>query len=201
MMYPAMLNIRKKRITIIGGGKVAYRKAKTFLNFGADVWVVASCLDTQFKQIEDKLHIECLHVEEKHLKDKLQDSFIVVAATNERAFNEVIGSYCEKAQILCNVVDNSALSSFIVPAYIKRGDLVIGISTNGKSPSLAKKIKKELEEKYDDSFLEYVDILGRIREHVVGRVEDKEEKKRILQHLITLDLEALRDYEKSYFNH
>lgn len=194
-MYPAMLNITDRRITIIGGGKVAYRKAKAFLDFGGKVRVISPAFYEGFDQLADKVE----RLDRDYTYQDLSESFLVVTATNNEAVNTSIGTYCKEHRILCNVIDNIHLSSFIVPAYMKQGDLIISVSTNGKSPSLAGKIKKELSERYDSSYSEYLDRLGRIRENVVESLEDEDKKKEILHHIITLDLEELRAYEESYF--
>lgn len=195
-MYPAMLNITNQCITIVGGGKVAYRKAKAFLEFGGKVRVISTAFYEKFEELQSQ--IQCLH--RTYREEDLAESFLVVAATNDQQVNEAIGSYCQTNRILCNVIDNIHLSSFIVPAYMKQGDLIISISTNGKSPSLASKIKKELSEQYDASYQEYLDILGRIREKVVKSESSEADKKVILHHIITLELEELRAYEKSHFS-
>lgn len=195
-MYPAMLNITNQRITIVGGGKVAYRKAKAFLEFNGQVRVISTAFYEKFEELEEQ--VEC--IQRTYTKEDLLESFLVVAATNDGHTNEEIGKYCKENHVLCNVIDNIHLSSFIVPAYMKQGDLIISISTNGKSPSLAGKIKKELSQQYDESYQEYLDILGRIREKVVKSQRNEEDKKGILHHIITLELEELRRYEKSYFS-
>lgn len=193
-MYPAMINLTDQKVTIVGGGKVALRKAKAFLEFGGKVTVMSH----DFAEGFDRLSVNCIQGQYK--ETDLESSFIVVAATNDPEVNKQIGIYCKKRRILCNVIDNPDLSSFIVPAYMKRGDLIIGISTHGKSPSLASKIKQDLSQIYDESYEEYLDILGRIREKVVANYEDESEKKKILHYVITLSLEELRAYEKSHFS-
>lgn len=196
-MYPAMLNITNKWVTIIGGGKVAYRKVHGFLVFGAKIRVISPIFYEKFESLSQQVDL----LQREYTNEDLEESFLVIAATNNKGVNEQIGTYCHTCRILCNVIDNIHLSSFIVPAYMKQGDLVISISTNGKSPSLASKIKKELSEQYNNSYEEYVDILGRIRDKVIARYEDEEEKKEILHFIITLSLEELRNYEKSYFGY
>lgn len=194
-MYPAMINMTDKLITIVGGGRVAYRKTKAFLEFGGRVRIISLMFSEQFEVLKGEVQL----LEREHIEEDLDESFIVVAATDDERVNKGIGEYCEARRILCNVVDDMHLSSFIVPAYMKQGDLVISVSTGGKSPSLAGKIKKELSEKYDELYIEYLDILGRIRERVIGSYDDEDKKKKILNHLVTLDIEALKVYEQNLY--
>lgn len=194
-MYPVILKLEGQVITIIGGGKVAYRKAKTFLDCGGKVNIIAPQFDERFHGLDKGIVLIHKCFEEEDLKG----NFIVVAATDDKLVNHRIGTYCKSNSILCNVIDNIDLSTFIVPASMKQGDLIISVSTSGKSPSLAAKIKKELSEQYNEEYIEYLELLGRVRQHVVDTIEDENQKKEILRSIITLNLEELKTYEKSYF--
>lgn len=191
MNYPIMIDLKEENITIIGGGKIAYRKANNFISFGYSVNVVSIDFIEDFKNIEDKVNFIFDSYDEKYIKD----SFIVVAATNNRKINENIGIFCREKGKLVNVVDNPKLSNFIVPSCVKRGDLVIGISTSGKSPSLAAKIKRDLEGTYDDSYEEYLNLLGNLRNKIIENYESASEKKRLLNEIINLSIEELKEYK------
>ncbi|MGL5641930.1 MAG: precorrin-2 dehydrogenase/sirohydrochlorin ferrochelatase family protein, partial [Paraclostridium sp.] len=187
MSYPIMIDLKEKNITIVGGGKIAYRKAKNFINFGYKVNVVSLEFIEEFEKIADKVNFINNGYDEKYIKD----SFIVVAATNNRQINENIGIFCREKDKLVNVVDNPQLSNCTVPSYVKRGDLVIGVSTSGKSPSLAAKIKRDLELVYDDSYTEYINLLGELRNKILKKYNDPNEKKRLLSEIINLSSEEL----------
>ena len=81
---------------------------------------------------------------------------------------------------------------------MKRGDLLLSVSTGGKSPVLAKKIKEELEEKYDDTYVEYVNLLGEMRQLIMSRYEDQTLKKQLIEQLITLDLQQLKQTYRAW---
>ena len=187
MLYPINLEIKDIKITIIGGGEVAYRKCKNFLDFGKSIRVISPEFIDKFDLIKKDIEL----VYDMYKEEYIKDSFIVVAATNNKEINKNIGIYCRNYGKLINVVDDIHLSNYTVPSYIKRGDLLISISTGGKSPSLASKIKKELEEKYDDSYEEYINILGEIRNKVIKKYENISDRKNILNSLINLTLEEL----------
>ncbi|WFD09896.1 precorrin-2 dehydrogenase/sirohydrochlorin ferrochelatase family protein [Tepidibacter hydrothermalis] len=198
MFYPMMINLDNKNVTIIGGGKVAFRKANKFLEFNCNVKVVSTSFIKEFYSIDVKL------INDEYRSDYLKKSFLVIAATSSKKVNEDISNYCSENNIMCNIADDINLSDFIVPSSIKRGDLVISVSTMGKSPSLASKIRKELEINYGIEYEEYVSILGDIRNLVLQRCTDKDEKKRILNELVNLNLEELKkrrlDYENNSWN-
>lgn len=188
MLYPINLELDDMRITIIGGGNVSYRKCKNFLDFGKSVRVVSPEFIDEFENIKNDIEL----IYDTYKQDYIKDSFIVIAATNNKELNKDIGIYCKSVGKLVNVVDNIKLSNYTVPSYLKRGDLLLSVSTNGKSPSLSSKIKKELEEKYDDSYEEYLNILGEIREKVIKKYKDISQRKSILNNLVNLSLDEIK---------
>jgi len=194
MLYPINLEIKDIKITIIGGGEVAYRKCKNFLDFGKSIRVVSPEFIDKFDLIKKDVEL----VYDRYKEEYIKDSFIVVAATNNKEINKNISIYCRNCGKLINVVDDINLSNYIIPSYIKRGDLLISISTGGKSPSLSSKIKKELEKKYDDSYEEYINILGKIRQKVIKKYENVFERKKVLNSLVNLTLEELRILETEF---
>ena len=187
MLYPINIELKDMEITIVGGGEVAYRKCKNFLEFGKCVRVISPKFIDKFNLIREDIEL----IYDEYKEEYIKNSFIVVAGTNNKEINHNIGIYCRKNGKLVNVVDDIELSNYTVPSYVKRGDLLISISTGGKSPSLSSKIKKELEIKYDDSYEEYINILGEIRNKVIKKYENISERKNILNSLINLTLEEL----------
>lgn len=194
MLYPINLNLNDVEITIIGGGEVAYRKCKNFIDFGKRIKVISLDFSDKFEGIKSK--IEMIH--DTYNEEYIKSSFIVVAATNNKEINKKIGIYCRENGKLVNVVDDINLSNYTVPSYIKRGDLLISISTGGKSPSLSKKIKDELKEKYDESYEEYINLLGIAREKIIKKYDVISERKKLLNSLINLSLEDLKEYIKHF---
>ncbi|RDY22763.1 bifunctional precorrin-2 dehydrogenase/sirohydrochlorin ferrochelatase [Romboutsia maritimum] len=195
MFYPINFKIEDVKVTIIGGGKVAYRKCKNFLDFGALVKIISTDFIDEFNDINEKVEF----IKNSYKEIYIKDSYIVVAATNNKKINEEIGIYCRNNGKLVNVVDNIDISNFTVPSYVKRGDLLISVSTGGKSPSLSSKIKKELEDKYDDSYEEYIELLGNIRNEIIKKYENISERKKLLNGLVNLSLEELKEISLNYF--
>lgn len=193
-MYNAMLNLKDCKVTIIGGGKVAYRKVCLLLQEGCDIQVIAPSFIENFKGLEHSVD----RIYKKYEEGDCAGSVLVFAATNDQVLNQSIGDYCRRAGILCNVVDNKKLSSFSTPAQFKRGDLHIAVSTGGHSPSLARKIKEELADRYGEVYETHLRLLGELREKVLERETDELKKKEILNHIATLNIEELKDYAKSY---
>lgn len=193
MFYPVNLNLDNMEIIIVGGGNVALRKCMNFLDFGKSVTVLAPEFDSRFLELGNKVDLINDIFKEEYI-DKFD---IVVAATDDKEVNEEIACICRKKSKLINVVDSRDLSDFTVSSYVKRGDLLIGISTGGKIPALSAKIRRDLEETYDESFAEYVDLLGELREKIIKNYEDKTERKEVLKALVKLDIEELKEIEKN----
>lgn len=188
MFYPINLKIDDMKIAIIGGGKVAYRKCMNLLAFNKNVTVISKDFTEEFDKVKNYIDIIYDAYDEKYIKD----AFVVIAATNNKNINKKIGIYCREHGKLINVIDNVELSNFIVPSYVKRGDLVLSVSTGGKSPSLSRKIKKELEESYDETYEEYVNLLGKARRKIIENSKDINERKKEIKDLLSLDLEHLK---------
>lgn len=192
MYYPMMVDLEGMKITIIGGGKVAYRKAAHFLSFNGSVTVISQSFTAEFENLKTTMYL----INDTYKEEYLQGSSIVVAATDDKNLNEQIGAYCKHHALLCNVVSNQELSSFIVPSFIKRGELIISVSTGGNSPTLASKIKKELEDQYDSSYEAYVELLGKIRHYILKQGLEETEKADLLKNLVDMDREELKEYAR-----
>ncbi|EGT4929367.1 bifunctional precorrin-2 dehydrogenase/sirohydrochlorin ferrochelatase, partial [Clostridioides difficile] len=178
-------------VVIIGGGEIAYRKCKNFLEFNKNVTIVSKQILNKFYDLKGNIKI----IKDDYKEIYIKDASVIIAATNNRELNMEIGLYCRAKNKLVNVVDNIEISNFTVPSYIKRGDLLISVSTGGKSPSLSSKIKKEIEEIYTEDYEEYLNVLGDIRKEVIKKYEDKSKRKDLLNMLITLDLEELKKFD------
>ena len=188
MFYPINLKIDDMNIIIIGGGKVAYRKCINFLAFNKKVRVISKDFIEEFEGLKDGIDNIKDNDDEKYIKD----AFVVVAATNNEDVNREIGLYCREHGKLVNVVDNANLSNFTVPSFVKRGDLLLSVSTGGKSPSLSSKIRKDLEEVYDESYEEYVSLLGEARKNIIKNTEDVKERRNKLNALLNFSFDELR---------
>jgi precorrin-2 dehydrogenase/sirohydrochlorin ferrochelatase len=186
-LYTISLNLVDKKCLVIGGGKVAYRKVISLLDAGAFVKVISDEFVESFKTVNNhprlKLEKKCFS---KSQIDK--ELFLVIAATNDKIVNNEIADLCNNNNILVNVIDNPKKSSFFVPAVLKRGDLTISISTNGKSPALSFKIKKELEKQYGEEYIKYINILGEIRKKVLANEQDPDKRKQIFHSLVESDI-------------
>lgn len=185
MYYPLMLDLSQFKCLIIGGGEVAYRKAKSLLAYGGKVTVLSEKFIAELETLPIKRIAASF--EEKYLDSYCNTFTLIIAATSDKACNYQIGTYCKQHHILCNVATDEALSSFIVPSSLQRGDLVIAVSTGGNSPALAAKIKQELNDRYDEGFIAYVKKLGQLREQIKAEVADEKRRRALLRYIVALD--------------
>ncbi|MDK2919069.1 MAG: precorrin-2 dehydrogenase [Candidatus Petromonas sp.] len=184
--YPIMLNISGKKCTVVGGGKVAERKVDSLLLYGANVQVISPSITERLNNYskEDKIYL----IRRKYQYGDLKGSFLVYAATDNDYINRQCLEECRERGIILNVVDKPEMCDFIVPANVRRGDLNISISTNGKSPALSRKIREELEKKYPEEYSKYIDILGEIRDMVKKEVRDIHHRREIFFELVYSDV-------------
>lgn len=196
MFYPVNINLDNMNILVVGGGKVALRKCENFSDFGKSVTIVSPIFEDGFSELENVKLIK-REFEERDLNN----INMAIIATNNRKLNAEISDMCRKRNIITNVVDDIDKSNFTVSSYVKRGNLLIGISTGGTSPSLSAKIKRELEEKYGEEYEEYTLILGKLRKIIIKKYEDKSERKNQLNRLVKLSLDELKkEYIKEKIN-
>lgn len=183
--YPMMLNIENKECLIIGGGEIAYRKILELIEYGASIKLVSPSINAAIKVLVDNRSIN--YIQDIYDKSYVENAYIVVASTNDSRVNNQIFIDCSERKILVNVVDDPKNCSFIVPSKVKRGDLTIAISTNGKSPTLSRTIREELEKKYDEHYEVFLNILGDVREEVMLTVKNYSKKKEIFNAIMKED--------------
>ncbi|MPW26275.1 bifunctional precorrin-2 dehydrogenase/sirohydrochlorin ferrochelatase [Alkalibaculum sp. M08DMB] len=193
MYYPVLLEIENKKTIIFGGGKVAYRKSQSILQCDGKVTLVSKEFREEIHSLKRQYPNLVTLINDKFQSEYITDCYLVIAATNSSDINEQIHEVCKAKNIFCNRVDNGNNSDYIVPSVIRRGDLIVSVSTSGKSPTLSINIKKKLEQYLDDDIEEYIHLLGVIREKVIKQEISDEEKKSTLKGLVKMDLEELKN--------
>jgi len=165
--YPIMLDIKGERCVVVGGGEVALRKAQSLLDCGARVRVISPALCPDLDKMRDSKTIE--YIAREYRDNDLDGAMLVVAATDDREVNTQIMQEAESLSMLCNVVDDPELSNFIVPSSLRRGSLTIAVSTGGKSPALARRIRTELEKHFGDEYDSLVSLVEQVRSDLSDR--------------------------------
>jgi len=152
MYYPIALKLKNRRAVVIGGGKVAERKVKTLLRFGARVCVVSPDLTMALRRLLKSHRITWLNRAVR--PSDVDGGNFIIAATSDAAVNKKISIWAKRQGILVNVVDRANLSSFISPAILVTYKAVVAVHTHGRDPALSRDLKNFLKENWD-VFLSY----------------------------------------------
>jgi len=179
--FPFFVALNQKKCLVVGGGTVALRRTKRLIEFEAEVIVVAPSFLEEFYELEEKHLIKRRN--RKVQAEDLNGMEIVLAATNQREQNHWIGKLCKSKGIWFNAADSVQESDFLFPACINRSPVVIGITTSGKSPVLAKEIRKKVERLIDKTYEETAKELGNKREQIKASGLNEVQKKEVFYQL------------------
>jgi len=198
--YPVNLDIRNRKCLVVGGGSVGTRKAMTLLDCGAKVTVVSTDVTELLLKFAD--HGSIILKKRPYQTSDLDGKFLVIGATNNEESNRQIHADAELLGILCNIADRPEACNFILPSIVNRGDLVISISTSGKSPAFAKKLRKDLERDFGNEYAEFLKLMGAIRKILLSKNHEPEAHKHLFEQLISRGLiELIRDRKTTDINH
>ena len=188
-LFPMFLKLEGKQCLVVGAGKVGEPKIAGLLETGARVRVVA--IDAS-PSVREWARAGRLELDLRPFQtDDLAGAFLAVVATASRTLNERVYYEANRRGVLCNVVDVPDLCDFFYPAVVRRGDLQIAVSTAGQSPSLAQKIRQQLEKQFGPGYAAWVAELGETRKLILASDLDKERKLDLLHSLASREaLEA-----------
>lgn len=178
---PIMLKLEQKKVVIVGGGNVAMQKVTALLDMQALITVVSPVLHE--KMIPFVQQAQIIWLEKSFEPNDIEGAFLIFAATNDVKVNEAVEAAKKEGQLL-NRADNQRVSDYITPASIRRGPLVLSVSTSGASPALARKIKEGLAEQFDEVYEEYVTFLQQARLLICATLEKGERRSSVLKELL-----------------
>ncbi len=180
-LFPMFLKLEGRQCLVIGAGKVGEPKIGSLLETGARVRVVALAASPAVREWAraGKIDLELCAFS----PEDLDGAFVAIVATNSRSLNERVYHEAQRRGVLCNVVDVPDLCDFFYPAVVRRGDLQIAVSTSGQSPSLAQKIRQQLEKQFGPGYAAWVAELGETRKLILASDLDKERKLDLLHSL------------------
>lgn len=185
-LYPIYLNLAGKKCLVIGGGGVSERKVATLLEYEALVRVVSPEFTPSIEAWAQQNLIE-LRMRLFEPQD-LDEIVLVFIATNNPEINRAIAALCRERGIPVNAVDDPLNCDFFVPSVLRRNSLCIAVSTEGKSPLLAAKLRRELEKFIPEEYGEWVEILGELREQIKNSDLSIDERRVIYESLVNSDM-------------
>lgn len=184
--YPVCIDLGGKECVVVGGGRVAQRKVLGLLSCAAQVTVISPEFTEELSARGAKGEITLK--KRRYRSGDLQLSFLVIAATDDKETQEQVHREATERNLLLNVADVPRLCNFILPATARQGDLAISVSTAGKSPALARKLRMDLEKRYGVEYRAVVDILGAIRPVILASGLDQRDNEQIFNKLLHDDL-------------
>jgi len=197
--YPVNLDIKGRKCLVIGGGEVGTRKVKSLLECMASVTVVSPAASEKLLKLSGLDMITL--IKRSYVESDLEGMFLVICATDDEKLNRQVSRDAEKLNMLCNIADRPEACNFILPSVVKRGDLVISISTSGKSPAYAEKLRKDLEKQYGEEYGILIRMMGAIRSRLLREQHEPEAHKHIFEELIEKDLlNMIRDNDTGRIN-
>ena len=180
--YPVLLDLKGRPCCVVGGGAVAERKARTLVSCGARVTVVSPRVTPGIRRLVTRG--KAAHVRAMFRPGMLKGFFVAVAATDDPAANSCVSAAALGRSMLVNVVDVPSQSNFIVPSSISRSGLILSISTSGKAPCLARRIRLDLEKNFVPRYASRLKVAGRARRALKKSVVDPDERRRVMNRLV-----------------
>ena len=191
MYYPISLDVKEKTALIVGGGAVAERKAETLLSYGAKLRLVSPKLSSGLAEMVSTGTVE--HRARPYRSEDLEGCALVFACADRPEANEIVSAEAKAAGIPVNVADRPSRCTFFVPAVLRRGDLTVAVSTQGKSPALARRLRDELAQVIGLEYEQYLTLLGDFRVKIKGKYPDQERRLQAYDRFLDSDvLELLR---------
>ena len=178
-LFPFFEDIDGKRFVVIGGGRVARGKVSRLLPFTDNITVISENTDSDFVPV----------IRRKFTQSDILSGDYIIAATDSEETNREIFALCQKHRKPVNTVDDPEKCTFIFPSLIKRGELVIGISTTGKSPALSKHLRQQMEAELDGDIEKVLDKMGLLRVRLKALIHEQRKRSEILQRALGCYLE------------
>lgn len=183
--YPVFLNMSDRNCLVIGGGKVAARKINDLIAAGAKVTVVSPEFCDKIASLSPKVSL----VKRKYRLGDEKGAFMVFACADDNKVNKEVVKNSKAAGALVNAVDSPEDCDFFVAAKVVRESFILALSTSGKAPAIAKKLRKKLEEQFGPEYGIWVELIGNCRKKLILESElDNKTKKEMLDKILDLPL-------------
>lgn len=177
--FPLCINLEDKRFLIVGYGRIAKRKLKAISEFTSNIKIITK--DPTEEELGKGIEIVNKCFDEKDL----EGVDFVITATGSRAQDEGIVAACKSREIPVNAADDREECDFFLPGIIKRGELVVSVSTSGKSPAYSKHLREQIEDIIPENIEKVLDIMGELRKTLPSKVEPQVERSKIYNYVMS----------------
>lgn len=184
--YPLFVDLRDQNVTVIGGGAVAAEKVRGLLAAGATIRLIARRAEPALRELAESGALS--HLARDYRAGDLAGASMVIAEHGEPATSEAIWREAVERGIPINVVDDLPHCTFIAPAVLRQGDLTIAISTAGKAPALAVRLRQRFERSLGPQYARFLEIAAALRPLIAARHPAFEERRRIWYRLVDSDV-------------
>lgn len=184
--YPVFLDLRDRWVLVVGGGSVAERKVAQLLEADARVRVISPELTPMLTQLAQAGQITYRPGEFEEVD--LDGVWLVIGATDDAQVNQRVAQAARRRNLFCNIVDGPSLCSFLAPAIVARGDVLIAISTSGCSPALAQRLKREIAAYVGQEYAQLADLMSRWRALVMEKIPHQQQRAELFHLLVESDI-------------
>jgi siroheme synthase-like protein len=184
--YPVYIQLRDQPCVVIGGGKIAEGKVEGLLAAEASVTVISPDITAHLKSLAEKKQITYLR--RAYQPGDLTGAFMVICATDQPGINHQVWQEATNNHQLVNVVDDTPRCNFIAPSILRKGDLTIAISTSGKAPALAVRLKERLQQELGPEYERFLELAGELRAPLAQHVPDFETRKALWYELVDSEI-------------
>ena len=189
MFYPVYLNLKARRVLVIGGGEVAERKIESLLESGASVLVVSPAVTPAIASLSEQKKIEIRY--RSYIPGDCSGASLVFSATGDPEVSRAVYQEATALGVFINTADQPDRCSFIMPAVVRRGDIGVAISTNGTSPALASRLRQKISELIGPEYARLSELLSRIRPEIRSKVHTEEQRKDLHYRIIDSEIVSL----------
>lgn len=180
--YPVNLDIENRDCLVVGGGQVGTRKVAALVDCRARVTLVSPEATDDLKALADAGRIAWR--QRPYVEEDLGGMFLVIGATSDETLNRRVHADAQRQNLLCNIADRPEICNFILPAVVRRGDLLIAVSTSGRSPAFAKRLRQSLEKQFGPEYGTFLHVMGGIRGRLLAQAHAPEAHKPLFEQLI-----------------
>lgn len=184
--YPVYIQLREQPCIVIGGGKIAEGKVAGLLAAQANVTVISPDLTAHLRDLVEEKQIT--YLARTYQAGDLTGAFMVICATDHAETNHQVWQEASANRQLVNVVDDMPRCNFIAPSILRKGDLTIAISTSGKAPALAVRLKERLQRELGPEYERFLELAGELREPLARNIPDFETRKALWYELVDSEI-------------
>ncbi len=165
--YPVFLDIAGKPAVVIGGGQVALRKVEGLLDAGSQVTVVSPALHPDLEALVAAERVK--HIAREYRSGDLDGHVLAIVGTDDRSLNAAVAREGKQRGVWVNAVDDPANCDFIMPSIVRRGDIIVAVSTSAGSPAMARKLREDLQEFLTEEYAEMLNLVAEVRRELRDR--------------------------------